>query len=96
MTLIMYAAPPHINLITLGLPVIDAAGTRVTVTMNADGAMAAFGEFSAEHALPDFFKTSPRFTCTPFWPTPGSPNAPFATRRERAPARRPYMWTAGR
>ena len=58
MTLIMYAAPPHINLITLGLPVIDAAGTRVTVTMNADGAMAAFGEFSAEHALLDFFNFS--------------------------------------
>ena len=56
---------PHINLITLGLPVVDAAGTQITVTMSADGALAAFGEFALEHAGPEFFSTVPRFTCTP-------------------------------
>jgi len=64
-TRVTCAPLPHINLITLGLPVVDAAGTQTTVTMNADAALAAFGEFAPEHAGPEFFSTAPRFTCTP-------------------------------
>ena len=71
--------------ITLGLPLVDAHGTRLTVTMNSDAAECAFGSFSEAHTEPAFFSTGPRFWCTPFWPTPGTSNV-YATRCERKEA----------